>query len=67
MIYIIFSDVSSITQVCLIMNFSFENHATFYNLMVRYGNPILLMIIFGFFAYQNMKKIVVLAQHGADR
>jgi hypothetical protein len=49
------------------MNFSFENHATFYNLMVRYGNPILLMIIFGFFAYQNMKKIVVLAQHGADR
>jgi hypothetical protein len=65
--YIIFVNISSITNVCSITSFDFGSYAILYSVIVRYSIPISIMIIFGFLAYRNMKQTVLLVQQGADR
>ena len=63
----LYYNISPVTKTCTITNDGYDSYSLFYFFGLVTAIPILLMILFAYLTYCNIKKTVVLAQQQADR
>ena len=65
--YLLYYNISPISQTCVITNDSFRNFVSVAGFIIATALPVVLMIIFGYLAYRNIHETIVLAKERADR
>jgi hypothetical protein len=64
---VLFYDISSITNTCVVINQIYQSYIVIYILVLLFAIPVSIMVVFGWMTYLNIRHTIGVAGQRADR